>query len=120
MERRGAEPMEMKMQNSLNLARYDSVFANFKAEIGQMGFAGSVLNRALNWKRRSHLRKLEGPNDHGLADIGINRQDIEWARGLSLSHNPMLALDDLSRARIRARRRAQLRQLPGTHAKLTG
>ena len=107
--------METKMQNSLNLTQHNSALATFKAEIGTMGFAGSVLNRVLNWKRRTHLRRLESLSDYGLDDIGINRQDIDWAKGLSLSHNPMSALDDLSRSRIRARRRAQIRQLPGTH-----
>ena len=55
-----------------------------------------------NWRRRRKLTRLADLDDRILADIGIERGEIEAARLLPLSLNPLYELD--RRARLRRTR----------------
>lgn len=56
------------------------------------------------WWARRFVRKLEQLEDHLLADIGVTRDDLQWAAGLPLSVNAAIALDELAkRKRLLAR-----------------
>jgi uncharacterized protein YjiS (DUF1127 family) len=55
-----------------------------------------------NWRRRRKLARLAELDDRILADIGIERDEIDEAVRLSLSLNPLHELD--RRARLRRTR----------------
>jgi uncharacterized protein YjiS (DUF1127 family) len=55
-----------------------------------------------NWRRRRKLIRLADLDDHILADIGIERGEIDETVRLSLSLNPLHELD--RRARLRRTR----------------
>lgn len=104
------------MRKSTHTNGTSSGAAEFVAEVGRTGLVAALLNRLSNWRRRRQLTRLDELDDHMLEDIGITRLDLLWARGLPLSRNPLLELDDLARDRTRARRTARIRPLPGTRA----
>ncbi|VAW16760.1 hypothetical protein MNBD_ALPHA09-1817 [hydrothermal vent metagenome] len=90
-----------------------SVFANTGGDIEHAGVVAALLNRMSNLWRRTKLTRLEALDDHMLSDIGITRMDLQWAHDLPLDRNPLIALDDLARARSRVWRMAAARALPG-------
>ena len=54
-----------------------------------------------NWQARRAIRHLTDCDDYMLADIGVQRLDVEWAAGLPLSVNAALALEERSFRRHR-------------------
>lgn len=55
-----------------------------------------------NWRARRAVRQLIELDDRMLRDIGVSRNDVEWAAGVALTINAALALEERS---SRARRR---------------
>lgn len=47
-----------------------------------------------NWMARRSLARVPDCNDYLLRDLGLTRADVDWARRLPLSQNPLLALED--------------------------
>ncbi len=62
---------------------------------------------AANWLKRRHLRRIEDMDDHILADIGVNRDDLRSALRLPLTVDPVWELNRQAHRResIRGRRR---------------
>lgn len=64
---------------------------------------GGIINalglRFRNLLRRRKIARLEALDDSLLADIGLERSDLIWARHLDLSQNPLKALDQAARQR---------------------
>ena len=63
-------------------------------------FDDKIGNRSLfsrlfhNWKARREVTQLAGFDDFMLADIGINRADVEWAAHLPLTTDATEALEE--------------------------
>ncbi|QIG49154.1 DUF1127 domain-containing protein [Nordella sp. HKS 07] len=76
-------------------------------------FEDRIGNRSLfsrlfhNWKARKEVSQLTEFDDFMLADIGVRRDDLEWAAKLPITTDPGKALEDRSvlRERHQARRR---------------
>jgi uncharacterized protein YjiS (DUF1127 family) len=47
-----------------------------------------------NWKAHRRVVGLDEYDDHILRDIGVTREDVRWARGLPLTMNAALALEE--------------------------
>ena len=58
----------------------------------------------LAWNRRRRLARMRDLDDRVLDDIGITRDELEWALGLPFEANAALDLERRARAR-RGRRR---------------
>ncbi len=57
--------------------------------------APSIFHRLLrNWKARRRVANLQNFDDHMLADIGVTRDDVQWAQGQPLTVNAALALEE--------------------------
>ena len=54
-----------------------------------------------NWQARRTIQRLASCDDYMLADIGVQRLDVEWAAGLPLTVNAALALEERSFRRQR-------------------
>ena len=55
----------------------------------------SIVRRLLrNWKARRRVANLQNFDDHMLADIGVTRDDVQWAQGQPLTVNAALALEE--------------------------
>ena len=80
--------------------------AIFEDRIGNRSLFCRLLH---NWKSRREVRRLSVFDDFMLADIGVNRADLDWAARLPLTTDPARALED--RAVLRERR--QPRNRPG-------
>ena len=62
--------------------------------------AASLLSRIFrNWRARRAVVRLDTYDDFMLRDIGVSRDDINWAAGLPLTVNAALALEERSRQR---------------------
>jgi len=59
-----------------------------------------------NWQARKRVTDLSTYDDYMLNDIGVTRDEIQWAAGLPLTVNAALALEDRA---LRRRRRVQKR-----------
>ena len=70
--------------------------------IAAENIGASLLAPYRNWRARCRIEKLTICNDAILRDLGITRDDVQWAIRLPLGRNPMLALEErafrLSRA----------------------
>ena len=49
-----------------------------------------------NWQARRRVADLATYDDYMLNDIGITRDEVEWAAGLPLTVNAVLALEERS------------------------
>jgi len=57
----------------------------------------SIARRLLrNWKARRRIASLTTYDDYMLRDIGVTREDVQWAQGLPLTVNAALALEERS------------------------
>jgi uncharacterized protein YjiS (DUF1127 family) len=65
----------------------------------------SLTQLARNWTARRAVGKLRDLDDHMLADIGVDRGEIDWAAGLPLTVNAALALEEKAWNRRRGGRR---------------
>jgi uncharacterized protein YjiS (DUF1127 family) len=54
-----------------------------------------------NWKARKRVSDLSSYDDYMLRDIGVTRDEVQWAAGLPLSVNAALALEERSFQRRR-------------------
>lgn len=67
---------------------------NQAASRGEYGVV-SLLNRlARNWKAKRRIAALGNFDDYMLADIGVTRDEVEWAVGLPLTVNAAIALEE--------------------------
>ena len=68
---------------------------------GEFG-AISLLRRLLrNWKTRRRIVNLSSYDDFMLRDIGVTRDEVQWAAGLPLTVNAALALEERAFGRRR-------------------
>lgn len=72
--------------------------------VGEMGHF-SIPQILRRWRARKAVGKLRDLDDHMLSDIGVDREDVEWAAGLPLTVNAALALEERAWQRSRGRRR---------------
>jgi uncharacterized protein YjiS (DUF1127 family) len=76
---------------------------------GELLMKDYVLNRAIsleavgisplrrfvkNWLARRAITKLHRLDDYLLSDIGVTREEVQWAQGLPLTCNAALALEE--------------------------
>ncbi len=54
-----------------------------------------------NWQARKRVTDLSTYDDYMLNDIGVTRDEIQWAAGLPLTVNAALALEDRALRRRR-------------------
>jgi len=102
------------MQKSTLHGQTTTGIGSLATEAARVRPVASVLARITNYTRRNKLQALDELDDFMLADIGLTRNDIDWARELPLNRNPLAALDDLTKHRASQRRQAARRDLPGT------
>lgn len=60
------------------------------------GFLGGLSLSSLigNWQARRSVQTLSRVDDHLLRDIGVSREDVQWAAGLPLTVNAAVALEE--------------------------
>lgn len=80
--------------------------AIFEDRIGNRSLFSRIFH---NWKARREVSQLTEFDDFMLADIGVNRADLEWAAKLPLTTDPTQALED----RVVLRERHQPHHRPG-------
>ena len=62
-----------------------------QGEFGIVSFARRVVR---NWKAKRRIAALGSFDDYMLKDIGITRDEVQWAAGLPLTVNAALALEE--------------------------
>jgi uncharacterized protein YjiS (DUF1127 family) len=62
-----------------------------QGEFGLVSFARRV---ARNWKAKRRIAALGNFDDYMLQDIGITRDEVQWAVGLPLTVNAAIALEE--------------------------
>ena len=62
-----------------------------QGEYGVVSFARRILR---NWKARRRVVNLGNFDDYLLKDIGITRDEVQWAAGLPLTVNAAIALEE--------------------------
>ena len=56
--------------------------------------SGNLVSRLwTNWKARREISHLSQFDDYMLRDIGVSREDVNWAADLPISVNPGVALE---------------------------
>ncbi len=58
-----------------------------------------------NWMTRRAVGRLDRLDDYLLRDIGVTREEVQWAAGLPLSINAALALEERAAQRRRSGKR---------------
>ncbi|MCA0433356.1 MAG: DUF1127 domain-containing protein [Proteobacteria bacterium] len=75
-------------------------YAQFEASAHDAGWGGGLLVRWVrNWRAHRAVVRLGDMDDRMLRDIGVSRDDLQWARALPLSVNAVLALEERGRLR---------------------
>ena len=69
---------------------------------GEFGLVSFLRRVARNWKAKRRIAALGNFDDYMLKDIGITRDEVQWAVGLPLTVNAAVALEE------RAFRRRQI------------
>jgi hypothetical protein len=68
---------------------------NRAVSFGEAG--GTLVSRLVrNWRARRSVARLKEFDDYLLRDIGVRRDEVEWAAGLPLTVNAALALEERS------------------------
>jgi uncharacterized protein YjiS (DUF1127 family) len=62
-----------------------------RGEYGVVSFARRILR---NWQAKRRIVALGDFDDYILADIGITRDEVQWAAGLPLTVNAAVALEE--------------------------
>jgi uncharacterized protein YjiS (DUF1127 family) len=65
--------------------------ANSLGEYGAVSFVRRLLR---NWKARRRIVNLGSFDDYLLKDIGITRDEVQWAAGLPLTVSAAVALEE--------------------------
>ncbi len=71
-------------------------------QASQLGYApgqGLLVNLLRNWRARRAVARLDQFDDHILRDIGVTRDEIREAVGVSLNENAALVLHETARQR---------------------
>jgi len=61
---------------------------------GEYGIVSLLRRVARNWKAKRRIAALGSFDDYMLRDIGVTRDEIQWAAGLPLTVNAALALEE--------------------------
>ena len=61
---------------------------------GEYGIVSLLRRVTRNWKAKRRIAALGGFDDYMLRDIGVTREEIQWAAGLPLTVNAALALEE--------------------------
>lgn len=77
-------------------------YALSRAAAAEATGSASILGDLIrNWRARRAVARLDRLDDHMLRDIGVTREDLNWAAGLPLTVNAALALEERGRRRRR-------------------
>ena len=80
-------------------------YALSRAQSAEAAGSASVLWQLIgNWRARRAVARLDELDDFLLRDIGLSREDLQWAAGLPLSVNAAMALEERTREKARRRR----------------
>ena len=60
----------------------------------EFGLVPFLRRTARNWKAKSRIAALSNFDDYMLRDIGITRDEVQWAAGLPLTVNAAIALEE--------------------------
>jgi len=60
----------------------------------EFGLVPFLRRTARNWKAKRRIAALGDFDDYMLRDIGVTRDEIQWAAGLPLTVNAALALEE--------------------------
>jgi uncharacterized protein YjiS (DUF1127 family) len=61
---------------------------------GEYGIVSFLRRVKRNWKAKRRIAALGSFDDYMLRDIGVTRDEIQWAVGLPLTVNAALALEE--------------------------
>ena len=61
---------------------------------GEYGIVSFLRRVTRNWKAKRRVAALSDFDDYMLRDIGITRDEVQWAAGLPLTVNAALALEE--------------------------
>jgi uncharacterized protein YjiS (DUF1127 family) len=61
---------------------------------GEYGIVSLLRRVRRNWKAKRRIAALANFDDYMLRDIGITRDEVQWAAGLPLTVNAALALEE--------------------------
>lgn len=61
---------------------------------GEYGIVSLLRRVTRNWKAKRRIAALGSFDDYMLRDIGVTREEIQWAAGLPLTVNAALALEE--------------------------
>ena len=61
---------------------------------GEYGVVSLARRLARNWKAKRRIVALGDFDDYMLQDIGITRDEVQWAAGLPLTVNAAVALEE--------------------------
>ena len=61
---------------------------------GEFGLVSFLRRVARNWKAKRRIAALGNFDDYMLQDIGITRDEVQWAAGLPLTVNAAVALEE--------------------------
>ena len=67
---------------------------NRATNLGEAGGRSIFHRLARNWQARRRVVNLQSYDDYLLRDIGVTREEIQWAAGLPLTVNAALALEE--------------------------
>jgi uncharacterized protein YjiS (DUF1127 family) len=71
---------------------------------GEYGIVSFLRRVKRNWKAKRRIAALGSFDDYMLRDIGVTRDEIQWAVGLPLTVNAALALEERAFRRRRTGR----------------
>jgi len=70
-------------------------YALYRAEsLGEFGIISFARRLVRNWKAKRRIVALGNFDDYMLQDIGITRDEVQWAVGLPLTVNAAIALEE--------------------------
>ena len=61
---------------------------------GEYGIVSFLRRVTRNWKAKRRIAALSNFDDYMLRDIGVTRDEVQWAAGLPLTVNAALALEE--------------------------
>jgi uncharacterized protein YjiS (DUF1127 family) len=61
---------------------------------GEYGIVSFARRLVRNWKAKRRIAALGNFDDYMLQDIGITRDEVQWAAGLPLTVNAAVALEE--------------------------